>query len=413
MAQSPTFLALESEAPLRLCEPLTSRHDRAEAYRPPEGLKEAMDVAMMLGEPIVLTGAPGAGKTQAAKWLAHQLGAGKVLRFDVKSTTLGGDLLYAFDDVARFRDSAASGKAEDGGVKPLIRYLRFNALGEGIVRAAGPNSVLETVGGERLAGYEALQRHRRLLEDAFGREWAPQGDRVCVADLLPDDPDFRSRGRQVRVVLIDELDKAPRDTPNDLLVEVENMTFLIAELGLRVRSAAAEREDSFAKAPAKGETPEEPDRTVRPIVVITSNAEKPLPEPFLRRCAYFDVPRVRGETLKAILAGSLSDRNLGRDFVEEVAEVADLLHASQEAIRRKPGTAELLAWSEILARYGAQGGLKAWAKERSQHELKHSLTALLKHAEDQKAGLEMIGRWADGARGRAHERPETLSPRPA
>lgn len=371
-----TFLAIESRNPLKLCMPLIAKHDDAARYEPPDGLIEALDVAMMLGEPIVLTGAPGAGKTQAARWLAYDLDAGEVLRFDVKSTTLGGDLLYAFDDVARFRDAAAAG-AGGPGVKPLVRYLRFNALGHGIVRAAGPNSVLWT-GDEPLEGREMIQRHRKLLDDVFGKDWEPSSDRVRVADLLPDDVKFREsgRGREVRVVLIDELDKAPRDTPNDLLVEVENMTFLIAELGLRVKT----------------------DREMRPIVVITSNAEKPLPEPFLRRCTYFNLPRVRGEKLEKILQGSLPPEQLSKAFVKELVQVADVLHDSEDAIHRKPGTAEMLAWSEVLYRLGACEGLRAWInglKSETKKELAHSLTALLKHAEDQKNGLAMILEWVD------------------
>jgi MoxR-like ATPase len=374
MEKSHSFLALESTEPLKLCEPLTARHDEAVKYIPPDGLAEAIDVAMMLGEPLVLTGAPGAGKTQAAKWLAHQLNAGEVLRFDVKSTTLGNDLLYTFDDVARFRDAAA-GRAFPSETKPLVRYVRFNALGEGILRAAGRDSVLSTVSGEELKG-AAIERHRKLLDDAFGPEWQPDGDEVRVADLLPDDTDLSGPGggRKIRVVLIDELDKAPRDTPNDLLVEVENMTFLIAELGLRVKT----------------------DRAVRPIVVITSNAEKPLPEPFLRRCAYFNLPRVRGDKLKDILRGSLQHREVSPDFLEDVSKVTDMLHESQDAIHRKPGTAEVLAWSEILAKLGAGPGLKAWVKA-SEGPLAQSLTALLKHSKDQTTAYAMIRNWA-GAR---------------
>lgn len=392
MDKSESFVALESMSPLRLCEPLMARHDDAIRYIPPEGLKEALDVAMLLGEPIVLTGVPGAGKTQAAKWLAYRLEAGPVLRFDVKSTTLGGDLLYSFDDLGRFRDAAAN-RVASGEIKPLVRYLRFNALGNGIVFAAGPNSVLWTAGGEKLEGSASLDRHRKLLADAFGPDWRPRGDAVRVADLLPDeqiDPGSAAladpfstevelrgtwRDREVRVVLIDELDKAPRDTPNDLLSEVENMTFLIAELGLRVKT----------------------DREVRPIVVITSNAEKPLPEPFLRRCAYFHLPPVRGDVLKKILARSLEERGVGPAFIAGVVEVADLLHASDDALVRKPGTAELLAWSEIVVKFGAGDEIRSWINRR-ESELAHSLTALLKHAEDQKVGFAMLREWAHGGR---------------
>jgi len=376
MDSQPDFLALRSKWPLRLHDPLTAGHDDADRYRPPEGLKEAVDVAMMLGEPLVLTGAPGSGKTQSAKWLAQVLGAEKLLRFDVKSTTLGIDLLYAFDDVARFRDSAASGRDAEAESKPLVRYLRFNALGEGILRAAGPDSVLLTAAGEELDGRAIIAKYRDLLDAAFGRGWSLDRETVRVADLLPDEISLRmpdDDGRQVRVVLIDELDKAPRDTPNDLLVEVETMTFLIAELGLRVKT----------------------DRSVRPVVIITTNAEKPLPEPFLRRCAFFDVPPVRGEALVAVLKGALRHREASAAFADEIASVAQLLHDSDDALRRKPGTAEILAWSEVLMRFGASGGLREWASAGPTW-LGHSLTALLKHPADQKTGQTIILKWASG-----------------
>src|SRR5215471_4965664 len=250
------FTAIQSEDPLRLRPPLAEAHKRSDAYFPADGLQQAIDVSMLLGQPLLLTGDPGTGKTRAAYWLAEQIKAGPLLRFDVKSTSTGTDLLYHFDEVARFRDST---RREE---KPLVRYLRFNALGAAILHAAGGGAVLQTVTGEPLEG-ATLARHRELLLDAFGAK-APHDGKVTAALLAPDDTAFAGAAPVHRVVLIDELDKAPRDTPNDLLAEIEDMGFKIPELGLLVQADAG----------------------FRPIVIITSNSEKSLPDPFLRRCAY-------------------------------------------------------------------------------------------------------------------------------
>lgn len=75
------------------------------------------------------------------------------------------------------------------------------------------------------------------------------------------------------MVLIDEIDKAPRDVPNDILVEIENMQFDIPELG-------------GAGRPSVRVAVDESENRYRPIVVFSSNSEKALPDPFMRRCVY-------------------------------------------------------------------------------------------------------------------------------
>jgi MoxR-like ATPase len=360
------FIAVEDEAPLRLSPPLAENHKKVNHYRPSVGLREAMDVAMLLGVPLILTGEPGVGKTRAAYWLANELAVGEVLRHNVKSTTSGADLLYAFDDVSRFRDSAQSAR------RPLTAYLRFQPLGEAIVRAAGGRAILRTDAGEVLAG-EALDRHRDLLAQAFGADWKPVEDAARVADLMPRESGFASAGPAYRVVLIDELDKAPLDTPNDLLAEVEDMKFVIPELGLQVLA----------------------DPAVRPIVIITSNSEKSLPDPFMRRCAYFDVPLPDDETLKAIIEDSVAALKGGGQLLRDALELFALFREENTGLSRKPGASELLAWLEALT-HGQQlaphDSLYAWAHAPGKR-VRDSFCAVFKGRDDIAKAEAIVARW--------------------
>lgn len=376
------FSAVASREPLQLHPPLTERHKWTGSYRPAKGLPEAADVAMMLGIPLLLSGPPGTGKTRAAFWLAHALGAGKPLRFDVKSGTTGTDLLYHFDEVARFRDSTRQVS------RPLTHYLRFNALGEAILRAAGGGRVLETIvdtgaGAEaesrrQLQGEAMLARNAELLRQAFGEDWEPLDGAARTAHLLPENSGFASARPVPLVVLIDEIDKAPRDTPNDLLMEFEEMRFNIPELGLAVRA----------------------DPHIRPVVVITSNAEKSLPEPFLRRCAFFDIPFPDSDELREIVGAVLGDASGGAPLVNDVLEIFELLRAPENEIGRAPGTAELLAWIDVLQR---QPGLDLRSSLRDRigrdDQPIYGLGSLLKTGDDVAAGERIIRDWAEGRQG--------------
>jgi MoxR-like ATPase len=125
------------------------------------------------------------------------------------------------------------------------------------------------------------------------------------------------------VVLIDELDKAPRDTPNDLLIELERFQFRIPELGTEVAG----------------------DESRRPVVVITSNSEKTLPEPFLRRCVFHHIPAPDEKRRQAII-----DRR--KPPLAQRPALMDQALVFFERLRpelgRTPGTSELLAWFDAL-----------------------------------------------------------------
>jgi MoxR-like ATPase len=127
------------------------------------------------------------------------------------------------------------------------------------------------------------------------------------------------------VLLIDEIDKAPRDFPNDLLHELDQMEFTITETG-----------DPIA-AP----------RNLRPMVFITSNSERRLPEPFLRRCVYHHI-RFDDDLVRQAIA-SRRDRfaNLSDRFVTMALE--RFLALRGHSLRKRPATGELLVWLEVLS----------------------------------------------------------------
>ncbi|HUE78399.1 MAG TPA: hypothetical protein VMN38_02035 [Sphingomicrobium sp.] len=357
------FVAVSQDSPLRLVTPLAEGHKAAGSYRPAQGLREAFDVAMMLGVPLLITGEPGTGKTRAAYWLCHELGlpAPQPLRFDVKSGSSGRDLLYSFDEVARFRDAAANES------KPLIDYLQLNALGEAIVRAAGGQGILTDIAGRELSG-DRFASAEKLITRAFGEDLVAAGA-ARAAWLVPEDAAFVEALPQHCAVLIDELDKAPRDTPNDLLAEIENMGFAIPEMGIAIRS----------------------DPSFRPIVILTSNSEKSLPEPFLRRCVYFDIPFPVEAELAEIVQSAIASLTKGSPLVTSAIALFEAIRADRE-VGRKPGTAELLAWIDIIVsreKISADENLANRLKDQPDL-LNNSLSALLKTRVDIEAGKRVL-----------------------
>jgi len=258
-------------------------------------LWHAVTTAIRLGQPLLLTGEPGCGKTELANHLALKLGTSiprgvdetgrplfeHALRFDVKSDTRARDLFYSIDMVERFHAGRQDGSSS-GDLNPL-NFIRFNALGRALLYAREPDSLTA-----RLLPW---QRH-------------------------PGPP-------QRSVVLIDEIDKAPSDLPNDLLMEIEKMRFYIAELSLTVDAPAA----------------------MRPILVITSNTERPLPDAFLRRCAYFHIPFPPADRLRKILAERMGAPETAPLLADAVAAFEALRSLP---LRKKPATAELLGFVQGL-----------------------------------------------------------------
>jgi MoxR-like ATPase len=307
--------------------------DAPEHYLPDDALRDAVAVAVTLGLPLLLTGEPGTGKTQLAYWLAHQRG-GKPLVFDTKTTSTAQDLFYQYDSLRRFHDAQASVK------RPLADYIELKALGLAIALAV-----------------EADDARKFLAAELRGL------------------PPRRS------VVLIDEVDKAPRDVPNDLLREIEQMRFVVREAGPG---------DGF---PAEFRA----DTAYRPIVVLTSNSERNLPDAFLRRCVFhnlgFPDDKQLGRIVQARLdrGGNGSGPRVAPDIDTAAIDrsaIQDFLEIRQLSLKKKPGTAELLAWVQVLRRRGLD--VRAGAASR-RDEIGRTYALLAKTLEDLQRLRQRIG----------------------
>ena len=125
---------------------------------------------------------------------------------------------------------------------------------------------------------------------------------------------------------MDEIDKAPRDLPNDVLNEFERMEFTVRET-----SRTFKAEERY-----------------RPIMVLTSNSEKNLPDAFLRRCVYHHIPFPGPEMLKEIIHGKFKNyKEFTPGFIEGAIEHFSKIR--NLALKKKPATAELVSWVRVLA----------------------------------------------------------------
>ncbi len=123
------------------------------------------------------------------------------------------------------------------------------------------------------------------------------------------------------VVLIDEIDKADIEFPNDLLQELDRMEFYVHELQKTIKARN------------------------RPIIIITSNNEKELPDAFLRRCFFHYIKFPEAETMKEIIRVHFPDikKNLLKSALETFYDLREV-----NGIKKKPSTSELLDWIKLL-----------------------------------------------------------------
>ena len=248
-----------------LPETLSSHREAAKHYQADDELIDAINVALAVGAPLLLTGEPGTGKTQVAHFLAWYFELNteeQPYTLSVRSTTTADDLLYHFDAVA---------------------YLH--------------------------AANDPKQRDQELNRAEFIKPGPLWKAYECEGPA---------------VVLIDEVDKAPRDFPNDLLEVLSQHEFHVREL---------ERTIEHNGPP--------------PVVVITSNSERRLPEPFLRRCIFHHITFTEDLVRRAVQARIGDFPNLSEELRE--AAIQRFLEIRGRDVRKKPATAELLVWLTVLA----------------------------------------------------------------
>jgi MoxR-like ATPase len=257
----------------------TEQFDDARLYAADKPLRDAVNVALALGQPLLLTGEPGTGKTQLASSVAYELNLPAPLVFNTKTTSTAQDLFYRYDALRHFHD-AQFRKGESA----VDAYITYEALGLAILLSMEPKDA-----------------------DPF----------------LPDR--LKGKGPTRSVVLVDEVDKAPRDLPNDVLNEIESMSFTLKESG---RTFAA-------------------DQRFRPVLILTSNSEKNLPEAFLRRCVFYHIPFPTPERLRFIVSRRLAPTlNFTPGMLESAIRHFEKIRTLP--MKKRPATAECLAWLQIV-----------------------------------------------------------------
>jgi MoxR-like ATPase len=231
-----------------------------ERYIATADLMLAVNAAITLQRPLLIKGEPGTGKTMLAEQVAEALGM-PLLQWHIKSTTKAQQGLYEYDAVSRLRDSQLADPVSAERVRDIRNYI---------------------VQG--------------VLWQAFAAE-KPQ------------------------VLLIDEIDKADIEFPNDLLREIDRMEFHVYETRETVRARH------------------------RPLVFITSNNEKELPDAFLRRCFFHYIKFPDAETMQSIVDVHFPGlkRELLSAAMKTFYDVRNL-----PGLKKKPSTSELLDWIKLL-----------------------------------------------------------------
>jgi MoxR-like ATPase len=206
-----------------------------------------------------------------------------LISWNVKSTTRAQDGLYVYDTVQRLYDS----RFGDGDVRDIRRYIRLGPLGNAFKAGAGA------------------------------------------------------------VLLIDEVDKADLEFPNDLLHELDRMRFRIIETGDEIVAQQ------------------------RPVVIITSNNEKELPDAFLRRCVFHFIDFPDSDFMRRVI--EVHHPGLAKSLVDQALGVFFQIRAMTR-LRKRPSTSELIDWIAVLKKVGI-------AEVRLEKELPF-LGALLKKEQD-------------------------------
>jgi len=250
-------------------------------YLPNKDTIDVVRLAQILHRPILLRGEPGCGKTRLAEAVAYEMYGPDFRRYyfewHIKSTSKAMDGLYTFDHLQRLRDA----------------------------------NVKNSTGAEE--SEENLEKYLEL---------GPLGKAFAV-----------STAEKPAILLIDEIDKADIDFPNDLLLELDEKRFFIKETRSKEIRAG-----------------------YPPLIFITSNNEKELPPAFLRRCLYLYIEFPDKDRLLSIITAKFSDPEFlkKKTFLKKAIETfLNLRQSIREApeLSKQVSTSELLDWIAVLFFY--------------------------------------------------------------
>jgi MoxR-like ATPase len=272
-----------------------------------------------LGKPLLVAGEPGSGKTELGYAVARRMDIRTLYFFSVKSSSEAGDLFYTYDAIRRFREAqlaairAQTSKDSDVAFQePEVGdFIKYRALGRAILDAHLKKNVKPLLRGKS-------------------------------PPALPKNP-------RRSVVVIDEIDKAPRDFTNDLLREIEDISFRVPELQSEGVSDAT---PSGSKIPA----------SLRPIIVITSNEESQLPDAFLRRCVFLALEFPDDTRLRSILNEHFRVEDGGKDPLGEDRDILLKIFSNLRGqnMQKNPGIAELVDAGRVLAARPAETPREQW-----------------------------------------------------